>query len=57
MRSCLILVAAFVLAMLPARAAEPPAQTATGIPLDAPWKVTIYQLARAKFVQFVEVIT
>jgi uncharacterized protein len=50
MRSCLILVAAFVLAMLPARAAEPPAQTATGIPLDAPWKVTIYQLARAKFV-------
>ena len=26
-----------------------PAQTATGIPLDAPWKVTIYDLARAKF--------
>jgi uncharacterized protein len=26
-----------------------PAQTATGIPLDAPWKVTIYNLARAKF--------
>jgi uncharacterized protein len=26
-----------------------PTQTATGIPLDAPWKVTIYQLARAKF--------
>jgi uncharacterized protein len=26
-----------------------PAQTATGIPLDAPWKVTIYQLARSKF--------
>ncbi len=30
-------------------AAAPPAQTATGIPLDAPWKVTIYDLARAKF--------
>lgn len=26
-----------------------PTQTATGIPLDAPWKVTIYELARAKF--------
>jgi uncharacterized protein len=26
-----------------------PAQTATGIPLDAPWKVTIYDLARSKF--------
>jgi uncharacterized protein len=30
-------------------AVVPPAQTATGIPLDAPWKVTIYDLARAKF--------
>jgi uncharacterized protein len=30
-------------------AAAPPAQTATGIPLDAPWKVTIYDLARSKF--------
>jgi uncharacterized protein len=30
-------------------ALAPPAQTATGIPLDAPWKVTIYQLARSKF--------
>lgn len=28
--------------------AQPP-QTATGIPLDAPWKVTIYDLARSKF--------
>lgn len=27
----------------------PATQTATGIPLDAPWKVTIYDLARAKF--------
>ena len=26
-----------------------PAQTASGIPLDAPWKVTIYDLARTKF--------
>jgi len=26
-----------------------PQQTATGIPLDAPWKVTIYDLARSKF--------
>jgi uncharacterized protein len=26
-----------------------PAQTATGIPLDTAWKVTIYDLARAKF--------
>ena len=30
-------------------AAVAPAQTATGIPLDAPWKVTIYNLARSKF--------
>ncbi len=30
-------------------AAAPAPQTATGIPLDAPWKVTIYELARAKF--------
>ena len=26
-----------------------PAQTATGIPLDAPWKVTIYERARSTF--------
>jgi uncharacterized protein len=30
-------------------AVTPPNQTATGIPLDAPWKVTIYDLARSKF--------
>ncbi len=30
-------------------AATPPAVTATGIPLDAPWKATIYALARSKF--------
>ena len=35
----------------PAAAPSPAAaQTATGIPLDAPWKVTVYQLARTKFV-------
>lgn len=27
----------------------PPSQTATGIPLNAPWKVTVYELARTKF--------
>jgi uncharacterized protein len=37
----------FVAAVL--LAAAPPAQTATGIPLDAKWKVTIYELARSKF--------
>jgi uncharacterized protein len=30
-------------------AAAPPTQTATGIPLDAQWKVTVYDLARSKF--------
>jgi uncharacterized protein len=30
--------------------AAAPAATVTGIPLDAPWKVTIYQLARTKFI-------
>ncbi len=30
-------------------AVVPPAQTAAGISLDAPWKVTIYQLAHSKF--------
>jgi uncharacterized protein len=28
----------------------PPTATVTGIPLDAPWKVTIYELARTKFI-------
>ena len=31
------------------RAAEPSPQTVTGIPLDKPWKVTIYAFARAHF--------
>ncbi|HVS76642.1 MAG TPA: HD domain-containing protein [Steroidobacteraceae bacterium] len=33
----------------PAPAADAPAVTAAGIPLDAPWKVRIYELAHAKF--------
>jgi uncharacterized protein len=46
-----------VLAVTAASAQEPApsnppaaAQTATGIPLDAPWKVTVYRLVRATFV-------
>ena len=34
----------------PAVADAAPKTTATGIPLDAPWKVTIYQLARTRFI-------
>jgi uncharacterized protein len=37
-----------VVAVVLLASAQPP-QTATGIPLDAPWKVTIYDLARSKF--------
>jgi uncharacterized protein len=33
----------------PACAANEPAATAAGIPLDAPWKVRIYELAHSKF--------
>ncbi|HEY1654128.1 MAG TPA: HD domain-containing protein [Candidatus Tumulicola sp.] len=36
--------------LMPAAAADAPAQSVTGIPLDAPWKVTIYEFARTKFV-------
>jgi len=36
-------------AIVLALATAEPAQTASGIPLDAPWKVTVYELARAKF--------
>lgn len=43
----MIVVAGVVAALL--LAVTPPSQTATGIPLDAPWKVTIYDLARSKF--------
>jgi uncharacterized protein len=38
-----------LIALLLALATVPPAQTVSGIPLDAPWKVTIYDLARSKF--------
>lgn len=34
----------------PAFAAAAPGTTAAGVPLDAPWKVRIYQLAHSKFV-------
>lgn len=49
MRRALILAALCVLSSAPAFGADAPSQTATGIPLDAPWKVTIYELARTKF--------
>ncbi|HTL91006.1 MAG TPA: HD domain-containing protein [Steroidobacteraceae bacterium] len=46
--------AAFLMVMLgligPAFSAGAPAATPGGIPLDAPWKVKIYALARSKFV-------
>ncbi len=42
--------AALAFALLPAVAQGSPTQTATGIPLDAPWKITVYELARTKFV-------
>ena len=38
-----------IAALLLAVASPAPPQAATGIPLDAPWKVTIYQLARDRF--------
>ena len=47
------MIAALLLSMAvlmgPAFAAEAPAVTASGIPLDAPWKVRIYELAHSKF--------
>jgi uncharacterized protein len=49
-RSILVLLACLALAA-PAGAVSPspapPAATVTGIPLDAPWKVAVYQLARS----------
>jgi len=36
-------------AVVLALATTSPSQTASGIPLDAPWKITIYELARTKF--------
>ena len=46
-RSCMVLAQIVTAATL--LAAASPTQTATGIPLDAPWKVTIYELAQSKF--------
>jgi uncharacterized protein len=43
-----VLLSALVVAPGVYGAAAPP-QTATGIALDAPWKVTVYELARTKF--------
>jgi uncharacterized protein len=43
------LVAALALAFCETAAQADPAQSATGIALDAPWKVTIYQMARSTF--------
>lgn len=43
-----VLIAGLLAAAQPTPAGQP-AHTATGIPLDAPWKVTIYDLAIAKF--------
>jgi len=44
-----LLLTAALLAPSGARAADAPAQTVSGIPLDAPWKVTIYAFARQHF--------
>jgi uncharacterized protein len=49
MRAILMCLLLCTSAMLPAAAGDTPPVTATGIPLDAPWKVTVYALARAKF--------
>src|SRR5579872_3968217 len=47
-------VAGFLTLMLavihPSLAAAAPAATPAGIPLDAPWKVKLYELAHSKFV-------
>ncbi|MFY9718342.1 MAG: HD domain-containing protein [Candidatus Cybelea sp.] len=45
----LSIVAAALLAAAQPAPTPQPTQTATGIPLDAPWKVTVYDLALAKF--------
>lgn len=45
-----LLACAFACCLLGAAPSAPPAVTATGIPLDAPWKVKLYELARTKFI-------
>jgi len=50
MRRLAALVLLFALVLVPvARGGAAPPQTATGIALDAPWKVTVYELARTTF--------
>jgi len=48
-----VMIAAFLLSLPafigPAFAADAPAVTATGIPLDAPWKARLYELAHSRF--------
>lgn len=44
------LVLAFGILFAPVRAVERSVATVTGIPLDVPWKATIYALAQKKFV-------
>jgi len=44
-----LLLACMLVAGTGVRAADAPTQTVTGITLDAPWKATIYALAREKF--------
>ena len=45
------ILACAIVSSAPAAALTPvPPQTASGIPLNAPWKVTIYDMARTKFV-------
>lgn len=50
MRSTIAVAAFFAFSLGPVSAADTPAQTVTGIPLDAPWKVTVYDYARNTFV-------
>jgi uncharacterized protein len=44
-----VLLSALLVLIGPAFAAGVPAVTVTGIPLDAPWKVKLYELAHARF--------
>jgi uncharacterized protein len=44
-----LLLVVILLAFAPSIRADPVAVTATGIPLDAPWKVKVYELAHSGF--------
>ena len=50
MRKSMTAIAVLFLLLLAPAGAAPAARTASGIPLDAPWKVTIYHLARTTFI-------